>query len=104
MVQKKSFRIIASVVAVVFAFGAAAIVLARTGGDASTAAGTGTATKAPGATEEFQRSQQQTNAGADPDSRPEPIRHRGARVGRNDLCPCGSGKKYKNCHMRRGIA
>ncbi len=20
------------------------------------------------------------------------------RVGRNDLCPCGSGKKYKNCH------
>ena len=22
------------------------------------------------------------------------------RVGRNDPCPCGSGKKYKNCHMR----
>jgi preprotein translocase subunit SecA len=21
-----------------------------------------------------------------------------ARVGRNDPCPCGSGKKYKNCH------
>ncbi len=20
------------------------------------------------------------------------------RIGRNDLCPCGSGKKYKNCH------
>tara|TARA_B100001245_G_C22799865_1_gene385586 strand:- start:42 stop:473 length:432 start_codon:yes stop_codon:yes gene_type:complete len=20
------------------------------------------------------------------------------KVGRNDLCPCGSGKKYKNCH------
>lgn len=20
------------------------------------------------------------------------------RVGRNDPCPCGSGKKYKNCH------
>jgi preprotein translocase subunit SecA len=19
-------------------------------------------------------------------------------VGRNDTCPCGSGKKYKNCH------
>ncbi|NUJ33072.1 SEC-C domain-containing protein, partial [Pseudoalteromonas sp. 2103] len=19
-------------------------------------------------------------------------------VGRNDPCPCGSGKKYKNCH------
>ena len=23
-----------------------------------------------------------------------------ARVGRNDPCPCGSGKKYKNCHGR----
>jgi preprotein translocase subunit SecA len=22
----------------------------------------------------------------------------GAKVGRNDLCPCGSGKKYKHCH------
>ena len=20
------------------------------------------------------------------------------KVGRNDLCPCGSGKKFKNCH------
>lgn len=20
------------------------------------------------------------------------------RVGRNDVCPCGSGKKYKTCH------
>ncbi len=24
-----------------------------------------------------------------------------ANVGRNDPCPCGSGKKYKNCHMRK---
>lgn len=23
---------------------------------------------------------------------------RGEKVGRNDLCPCGSGKKYKKCH------
>jgi hypothetical protein len=22
----------------------------------------------------------------------------GAKVGRNDPCPCGSGKKYKRCH------
>ena len=27
----------------------------------------------------------------------EPIRNRGAKVGRNDPCPCGSGKKYKKC-------
>ena len=23
----------------------------------------------------------------------------GDKVGRNDLCPCGSGKKYKKCHQ-----
>jgi preprotein translocase subunit SecA len=28
----------------------------------------------------------------------EPVRT-GPRVGRNDPCPCGSGKKYKKCHM-----
>ena len=22
-----------------------------------------------------------------------------AKVGRNEPCPCGSGKKFKNCHM-----
>ena len=31
----------------------------------------------------------------------EPIRNRGEKVGRNDPCPCGSGKKYKNCHMKK---
>ena len=31
--------------------------------------------------------------------RPKPMPIRAAkRVGRNDPCPCGSGKKYKNCH------
>jgi preprotein translocase subunit SecA len=58
--------------------------------------------EAPGATEEFQRSQEQTNSSNQGDARPEPIRNRGQRVGRNDPCPCGSGKKYKNCHMRMG--
>ncbi len=29
----------------------------------------------------------------------EPVRV-GPKVGRNDPCPCGSGKKYKNCHGR----
>ena len=39
-------------------------------------------------------------AAADRDTREvkrEPIRS-GKTVGRNDPCPCGSGKKYKNCH------
>jgi hypothetical protein len=24
------------------------------------------------------------------------------KVGRNDPCPCGSGKKYKECHEKEG--
>ncbi len=31
------------------------------------------------------------------DSKPEPIVNKGPKVGRNDPCPCGSNKKYKNC-------
>jgi preprotein translocase subunit SecA len=27
-----------------------------------------------------------------------PIVRAGPKVGRNDPCPCGSGKKYKHCH------
>ncbi len=27
-----------------------------------------------------------------------------AKVGRNDPCPCGSGKKFKNCHGRPGMS
>ena len=34
---------------------------------------------------------------------PEPVRTTGARVGRNDPCPCGSGKKYKHCCMRKEL-
>lgn len=30
-------------------------------------------------------------------SGPAPVKTAGARVGRNDPCPCGSGKKYKHC-------
>jgi SEC-C motif-containing protein len=28
---------------------------------------------------------------------PETVRHAAPKVGRNDPCPCGSGKKYKKC-------
>src|SRR5262249_11819418 len=38
------------------------------------------------------------------DAKQEPIRNRQERVGRNDPCPCGSGKKFKNCCMRKGGA
>ncbi|MFO7631598.1 MAG: SEC-C metal-binding domain-containing protein, partial [Caldilinea sp.] len=34
------------------------------------------------------------------DSKPQTMRKSGPELGRNDLCWCGSGKKYKNCHMK----
>ncbi|MBS0204854.1 MAG: preprotein translocase subunit SecA [Planctomycetes bacterium] len=40
-------------------------------------------------------------AGTQPGENPQPIdpiRNFGDRTGRNDPCPCGSGKKYKKCH------
>jgi len=33
---------------------------------------------------------------------PPPFVRSGEKVGRNDPCPCGSGKKYKHCHGRLG--
>ena len=30
-------------------------------------------------------------------NKPQTVRHEGEKVGRNDPCPCGSGKKYKAC-------
>ena len=30
-----------------------------------------------------------------------PVRSSKAKIGRNDPCWCGSGKKYKHCHMRQ---
>jgi len=45
------------------------------------------------------RSASQPGHGAPPISEPapQPIRRTGPEVGRNDPCPCGSGKKYKKC-------
>ncbi|ADB18814.1 preprotein translocase, SecA subunit [Pirellula staleyi DSM 6068] len=55
----------------------------------------------PGASDEFRQTQSdQDSASSSTDTRPEPIRNRDKRVGRNDPCPCGSGKKYKACCMR----
>ena len=33
--------------------------------------------------------------------KPEPVKVE-KKVGRNEPCPCGSGKKYKHCHGRAG--
>ncbi len=34
--------------------------------------------------------------------RQEPMVRAQAKIGRNELCPCGSGKKYKSCHGKLG--
>ena len=39
----------------------------------------------------------QANANTQEKAKPQPV-HVEKKVGRNDPCPCGSGKKYKNCH------
>jgi len=47
-----------------------------------------------GSGQEQNGQQPQTN-----DRKPEPVVV-GEKIGRNDPCPCGSGKKYKHCHGR----
>jgi preprotein translocase subunit SecA len=44
---------------------------------------------------EFILSQQNNNGG---DGAPQPAKRDSSKVGRNDPCPCGSGKKFKKCH------
>jgi preprotein translocase subunit SecA len=46
--------------------------------------------------------QQSAIDGTQGEGKPKPIRNQSQRVGRNDPCPCGSGKKFKNCCMRKG--
>ncbi|WP_296005522.1 preprotein translocase subunit SecA [uncultured Alistipes sp.] len=43
------------------------------------------------------RMQAAAQAGQGEQQKPMPL-HAEKKVGRNDPCPCGSGKKYKNCH------
>ena len=31
-----------------------------------------------------------------------PLPHHAIKLGRNDPCPCGRGKKYKDCHEKQG--
>ena len=55
---------------------------------------------APAATD-IARQQQAAIAGTEAEKKIEPIRNRVEKVGRNEPCPCGSGKKYKNCCLRK---
>ena len=48
------------------------------------------------AKKEHQASAQRVRMNLEPE--PVAVRRDGKKVGRNDPCPCGSGKKYKKCH------
>ena len=48
-------------------------------------------------------SEQQRAIDGSQDVKVETIRNRADRVGRNDPCPCGSGRKYKQCCMRKNM-
>ncbi|MBL4932658.1 preprotein translocase subunit SecA [Clostridium paridis] len=43
-----------------------------------------------------------SHGGEEEEAKKQPVKKE-KKVGRNDLCPCGSGKKYKNCHGRTSI-
>ncbi len=43
-----------------------------------------------------------TNRGEDESLKKKPVEKKAKKIYPNDLCPCGSGKKYKNCHGRPG--
>ena len=40
--------------------------------------------------------------GGEAAAKPKTVKRKVAKVGRNDPCPCGSGKKYKKCHGAGG--
>ncbi len=58
--------------------------------------------EAPDATDMAQQ-QQAAIEGSESQRKMEPIRNRDEKVGRNQPCPCGSGKKYKNCCNRKAV-
>jgi len=45
-----------------------------------------------------QRQVLMSHGGAAVQAQPQQIKRAAPKVGRNDPCPCGSGKKYKKCH------
>jgi len=53
-------------------------------------------------TSDIAQQQQAAIDGSQSQQKMEPIRNRGEKIGRNQPCPCGSGKKYKNCCMKAG--
>ena len=60
------------------------------------------------AVEKFEQKEQKKEAEVQknttaPTIEKEPVKRTAPKVGRNDPCPCGSGKKFKQCCMGKGI-
>jgi preprotein translocase subunit SecA len=51
---------------------------------------------------ELQKNNQQAAQGAQEPQKPAQIKGV-VKIGRNDVCPCGSGKKYKSCHGKEEL-
>ena len=57
------------------------------------------ASRSQAVSEEMRQTQRQQEEAieASKEKKVETIRNKGPKIGRNEPCPCGSGKKYKNC-------
>jgi len=49
---------------------------------------------------QLEASEDQSGDGSSPQNKAETFVREERKVGRNEPCPCGSGKKYKQCHGR----
>jgi preprotein translocase subunit SecA len=76
-------------------------IAARARSEDSPAPGGGLASPVAGMAAGTDVSRLATNRGEEGDRKQAPV-HAAETVGRNDPCPCGSGKKYKKCHGRGG--
>ncbi len=52
----------------------------------------------PQVTEQAPEEPQHVHTNRDEEQAARPVHNEGPQIGRNDPCPCGSGKKYKKCH------
>ena len=53
--------------------------------------------------EQMNENQEAADSAGKSKARAETIRNRDVKVGRNDPCPCGSGKKHKSCCLRKAV-
>ena len=53
------------------------------------------------ATNAATRTESAAAGGPPPEEKPKPFVATGPKLGRNDPCHCGSGKKYKKCHGKK---